>query len=137
MSPSEGVAGALIMKRVETGPGDGGEGEGLASQVCKGTGQRWVKKRESRAEKARAKQPGSQRVRFLQRARSEERKHGEREVDSHPRGLGGREGCRGWERGAGRGVGSALLSPYAVRAADENSHVQPLPGTRNLGLSPT
>ena len=137
MPPSECVAGALIMKRVETGPGQGEEAEGLASLICKGTGQRWVKKRESRAEKGQAKQHRSQQVRFLQRARSEERKHGEREVDSHPCRLGGREGCRGMGEGRRERVGSVLLSSYAIRAADENSHVQPLPGTRNLSLSPT
>ena len=135
MPPSECVAGALIMKRVETGPGQGEEAEGLASLICKGTGQRWVKKRESRAEKGQAKQHRSQQVRFLQRARSEERKHGEREVDSRPCGLGGREGCRGMGEGRQERVGSVLLSSYAIRAADENSHVQPLPGTRNLSLS--
>ena len=32
-------------------------------------------------------------------------------------------------------MGRVLLSTYDVRAADENSHVQPLPGTRNLSLS--
>ena len=84
MPPSECVAGALIMKRVETGPGQGEEAEGLASLVCKGTGQRWVKKRESRAEKGQAKQHRNQDIRFLQRARSEERKLGEMEVDHHP-----------------------------------------------------
>ena len=40
-----------------------------------------------------------------------------------------------WEkRGAGRGVGSVLLSSYYVRATDENFHVQPLPGTTGLDL---
>lgn len=52
-----------------------------------------------------------------------------------PEGWEAGRSAGGWEkRGAGRGVGSALLSSYYVRAADENSHVQPLPGTRGLDL---
>lgn len=45
MSPSEGVTGALVMKRIDSGSGEGGETEGMASRVCKNTGQTWVKKR--------------------------------------------------------------------------------------------
>lgn len=40
--------------------------------------------KKSRAEKGHAKQHRNQEIRFLQRARSEERKLGEMEVDHHP-----------------------------------------------------
>ena len=43
------VTGALVMKRIETGSGEGGETEGMASQVCKSTGQSWVKKRKKKS----------------------------------------------------------------------------------------
>ena len=33
------MSGALIMKRVETGPREGGETKGMASWTCKDTGQ--------------------------------------------------------------------------------------------------
>ena len=43
------VTGALVMKRIETGSGEGGETEGMASQVCKSTGQSWVNKRKKKS----------------------------------------------------------------------------------------
>ena len=51
MSPSEGVSGTLIMKRVETGPGKGGEKKGMARWICEDTGQSGRRIGKSRAEK--------------------------------------------------------------------------------------
>ena len=45
MSPSEGVAGVVIMIKDRDWPWVGGKAEALAGWVCKDTGQGWVKKR--------------------------------------------------------------------------------------------
>lgn len=52
-----------------------------------------------------------------------------------PEGWEAGRATGGWEKRRGRrGAGSVLLSSHYVRAADENSHVQLLPGTRGLDL---
>lgn len=66
-------------------PWEGREGEGLASLVCKGTGQRWVKKR-GKAELRKDKQSRIETSRsdFCKRQEVRRESMGRREVDHHP-----------------------------------------------------
>lgn len=94
-------------------------------------------KRESRAEKGQVKQLRGRQVRFLQSAEVRRESRGESGGQSSLR-AGRQGGLQGNGRGEAGRVGSALLSSYAIRAADGNSMcgLYQGPGT-SVCLSPT